>query len=115
MAILLSIALLAPTADRGALVALAVGRELGDDLARAFPDSGPPADPSTSLFRSLDVLLADAREPTLAASVELDGVAAWNPAFERALSAQLNRYSEQRRAGRPRVRDRKSTRLNSSH
>ena len=104
MAILLSIALLAPTADRGALVALAVGHELGDDLARAFPDSGPPADPSTSLFRSLDVLLADAGEPTLAASVELDGVAAWNPAFERALSAQLNRYSEQRRAGRPRVR-----------
>jgi Na+/H+ antiporter NhaC len=55
------------------------------------------------LFRSLDALLADAREPTLAASVRLDGVAAWNPAFERALTSQLNRYSEKRRAGRPRV------------
>jgi Na+/H+ antiporter NhaC len=77
---------------------------LGDDFSQAFPDSGPPADPSTSLFRSLDALLADAREPTLAASVLLDGSAAWNPAFERALSSQLNRYSEARRAGRPRVR-----------
>jgi Na+/H+ antiporter NhaC len=96
--------LLAPTADRGALVALAVGHWLGDDLARAFPDSGEPADPSNSLFRSLDTLLADAREPTLAASARLDGVATWNPAFGRALSSQLNRYSEARRAGRPRVR-----------
>jgi hypothetical protein len=96
VALLLSIALFAPTADRGALVALVVGHLLGDDLARAFPDSGEPADPSTSLFRTLDVLLADAREPTLAASVHLDGAAAWNPAFERALSSQLNRYSEQR-------------------
>jgi Na+/H+ antiporter NhaC len=101
---LLSIALLAPTADRGALVALAVGHLLSDDLAQAFPDSGEPADPSTSLFRALDALLADAREPTLAASVRLDGAAAWNPAFERALSSQLNRYSERRRAGLPRVR-----------
>ena len=104
VALLLAVALLAPTADRGALVALAVGHLLGDDLAQAFPDSGPPADPSTSLFRSLDALLADAREPTLAASVRLDGVEAWNPAFERALSSQLNRYSEEHRAGRPRVR-----------
>ncbi|MCH7644188.1 MAG: hypothetical protein IH974_05070 [Myxococcales bacterium] len=55
------------------------------------------------MFRSLDALLADAREPTLAASVRLDGVAAWNPAFERALTSQLNRYSEKRRAGRLRV------------
>jgi Na+/H+ antiporter NhaC len=101
---LLSIALLAPTADRGALLALAVGHLLGDDLTRAYPDSGEPADPSTSLFRALDVLLADAREPTITASVHLDGAAAWNPAFERALSSQLNRYSEQRRAGRTRVR-----------
>jgi Na+/H+ antiporter NhaC len=96
--------LLAPTADRSALVALAVGHLLGDDFAQAFPDSGQPADPSSSLFRSLDALLADAREPTLAASVRLDGVAVWNPAFERALSSQLNRYSEARRAGRPRIR-----------
>jgi Na+/H+ antiporter NhaC len=101
---LLSLALFAPTADRGALVALSVGHLLGDDLSRAFPDSGEPADPSTSLFRTLDVLLADAREPTLAANVHLNGAAAWNPAFERALSSQLNLYSEQRRAGRPRVR-----------
>ena len=102
--LLLSIALLAPTADRGALLALAVGHLLDDDLTRAHPDSGEPADPSTSLFRALDVLLADAREPTIAASVHLDGAAAWNPAFERALSSQLNRYNEQRRAGRTRVR-----------
>jgi len=104
VALLFSIALLAPTADRGALVALAVGHELGDDLARAFPDSAPPADPSTSLFRSLEIMLADGREPALAATVELDGVAAWSPAFERALSSELNRYSEQRRPGRSRVR-----------
>jgi len=104
VALLVSIALLAPTADRGALVALAVGHLLGDDLEQAFPDSGEPADPSTSLFRALEVLLADAPEPTLAASVRLDGAAAWNPAFERALSSQLNRYSEQRRAGKTRVR-----------
>ncbi len=101
---LLSIALLLPTADRGALVALAVGHLLGADLAQAFPESDPAADSSTSLFRSLDRLLADGREPTVAASVRLDGVAAWNPAFARALSSQLNRYSEARRAGRPRVR-----------
>jgi Na+/H+ antiporter NhaC len=104
VALLLSIALLAPTADRGALVALAVGHLLGDDLAQAFPDSGEPADSSASLFRALDALLADGREPALAASVHLDGAAVWNPAFERAFSSQLNRYSEQRRAGRPRVR-----------
>jgi len=91
VALLVSIALLAPTADRGALVALAVGHLLGDDLEQAFPDSGEPADPSTSLFRALEVLLADAPEPTLAASVRLDGAAAWNPAFERALSSQLTR------------------------
>jgi Na+/H+ antiporter NhaC len=104
LALFFSLALLAPTADRGALVALAVGHLLGDDLAQAFPDSGPAADPSTSLFRSLDLLLVDAREPTVAASVQLDGVSAWNPAFARAVSAQLNRYSESRRAGQPRVR-----------
>ena len=103
-ALLVSLALLAPTADRVALVALAVGHLLGDDLARAFPDSGSPADPASSLFRSLEALLADARAPTLAADVRLDGVAAWNPAFARALFAQLNRYNEPRRAGRPRVR-----------
>ena len=80
---MLSLALFAPTADRGALVALSVGHLLGDDLSRAFPDSGESADPSTSLFRTLDVLLADAREPTLAANVHLNGAAAWSPAFER--------------------------------
>ena len=100
MALILALALLVPSADRGALVALAVGHLLGDDLDRAFPDSEEPADPSTSLFRSLDVLLAAAREPTLSASARLDEKADWNPAFERALSAQLNRYSEKRRAGR---------------
>jgi hypothetical protein len=104
VALLFSLALLAPTVDRGALVALAVGHLLGDDLAQAFPDSGSPADPSSSLFRSLDLLLADAREPTIAASVQLDGAAAWNPAFARSLSAQLNRYNEARRAGLPRIR-----------
>jgi len=104
VALLLSIALLTPTADRGALIALAVGHGLAADLAQAFPDSGEPAAPSASLFRSLDDLLADVREPTLAASVRLDGAAVWNPAFERALTSQLNRYSEQRRAGQPRVR-----------
>jgi Na+/H+ antiporter NhaC len=99
-----ALALLVPTADRAALVALSVGHLLGDDLANAFPDTGRPVDPAASLFHSLDLLLADGREPTLAASVRLDGVAVWNPAFARTLSAQLNRYSEARRAGRPRVR-----------
>jgi Na+/H+ antiporter NhaC len=86
------------------LVALAVGHLLADDLAHAFPTSGPPVDPATSVFRSLDAMLADGREPTIGASIRLDGVAVWNSAFERALASQLNRYSELRRADLPRVR-----------
>jgi len=86
------------------LVALSVGHLLADDLAHAFPTSGSPVDPAKSLFRSLDAMLADGREPTIGASIRLDGVAVWNSAFERALASQLNRYSELRRAGLPRVR-----------
>ncbi len=106
VALALSLALLAPSADRGALVALALGHLLGDDLAKAFPEAAEPADPSATLFGALDALLAEAREPTLAATVRVDGAATWSSAFERALSSQLNRYSERRRADRPRVRER---------
>jgi len=102
--VLLALALLVPTADRDALVALSFGHLLADDLAKAFPAAGPPVDPATSVFGSLDGLLADGREPTIAASIRLDGVAVWSSAFERALSSQLNRYSELRRVGLPRVR-----------
>jgi len=102
--VLLALALLVPTADRDALVALAVGHLLGDDLAKAFPASGAPADPAQSLFGSLDQLLAEGREPTIRASIRLDGAPVWSSAFARALSSQLNRYNEARRAGLPRVR-----------
>ena len=73
-----------PTADRDALVALAVGHLLGDDLAKAFPASGAPADPAQSLFGSLDQLLAEGREPTIRASIRLDGAPVWSSAFARA-------------------------------
>ena len=67
-----------------------------------------PVRPPTLRLRCFDPsidLLADAREPTVAASVAAGrrlGVESGVRA--RPVSAQLNRYSESRRAGRPRVR-----------
>jgi Na+/H+ antiporter NhaC len=98
------VALFASSADRNALVALATGHLLGEDLNRALADAEPTDRAPSSLFHALEVLLADGREPALRARAELDGVEVWSPALERALSAQLNRFSEARRAGQPRVR-----------
>ncbi|MGE4605166.1 MAG: hypothetical protein AAEJ52_00325, partial [Myxococcota bacterium] len=93
-------ALLWPQADRSELVALAVGQLLGDDL-----DAIEQAEPSrVSLFRSLDGLLADRDESSLTASFQIDGATVRERAFERALAAQLNRYSELHRTGRARLK-----------
>ncbi len=99
MGLALCAALLWPPADRSELVALAVGHLLGDDL-RAIGQAEPIR---TSLFRSLDELLADREDPSLTASFRIDGATIHQPAFERVLAAHLNRYSEQRRADRARL------------
>jgi len=93
-------ALLWPQADRSELVALGVGHLLGDDLDAIELDEPARA----SLFRSLDAALADRDDPSLTVSFRIDGAMVREPALERVLSAQLNRYSQLRRAGRARLK-----------
>jgi Na+/H+ antiporter NhaC len=90
--------------DREALIALAAGHLLRDDLDEAIPDRIDREDGAVSLFQTLDELLAAVPDPTLSADIQLDGAAVSNPGFERALVSQLNRYNEQRRPGLARAR-----------
>ncbi len=86
-------ALLWPQADRSELVALAFGHLLSDDLD-AIEQAAPAR---TSLFRLLDEIRSESDDTSLIASFELDGDTIREPAFERALAAQINRYAELRR------------------
>jgi Na+/H+ antiporter NhaC len=94
--------------DRDALISLAVGHLLRDDLDAAFSSGLDPEDSagsrSVSLFQTLDELLVGVPDPTITAAIRLDGAAISSPGFERALVSQLNRYNEQRRPGLARAR-----------
>jgi Na+/H+ antiporter NhaC len=93
-------ALWLPSADRSERVALGLGHLLSKDLDAAF------AKPAPALRASFFAVLHDRTRShdSLAATFRVDGEPVSLPAFERALSAQLNRYSAAHRAGQSRIR-----------
>jgi Na+/H+ antiporter NhaC len=93
-------ALLVPEANRSTLIARGVGRLLARDLDRVSES----ADPGSSFFRALDALAGGAPLQSVALRVRVDGVPRDDPEIERAVVAQLNRFSAPRRANQPPTR-----------
>ncbi len=97
---LLVAALFAPQADRSTLIARGVDRLLARDLDRSFASAGP----ESSFFRALDALAGGAALQTVALRLRVDGVPREEPAIERALVTQLNRFGAAHRASQPPLR-----------
>jgi Na+/H+ antiporter NhaC len=93
------LAVLAPQADRGALIARGVSHLLTRDLENA-----PGAAPQASIFAALDALIADRPVAQLALTFDARGARLDAAETRREFTAQLRRYEARRRVGLPHLR-----------